>query len=93
MSTIHSNLLEFNYGQNKGVRKLPEINKSILGSKKRQFPYMLNEGHAVVTLATKQVALVCRYLTVKWLPRLSGAQSPSRLISSVVLDLFLGTEV
>lgn len=56
-------------------------------------PFPLRSKHALITLATGQAALVYRYLTVKWLPRLSGAQSQSPLILSVVLDLFLGTEV
>ena len=37
-----------------------------------------------VTLVTRPVVPVCRHLTAEWLPRLSGAQSPSRLISSGV---------
>ena len=42
-------------------------------------------GPAVtVTLVTRPVVPVCRHLTAEWLPRLSGAQSPSRLISSGV---------
>ena len=42
-------------------------------------------GPAVaVTLVTRPVVPVCRHLTAEWLPRLTGAQSPSRLISSGV---------
>ena len=37
-----------------------------------------------VTLVTRPVVPVCRHLTAEWLPRLSEAQSPSRLISSGV---------
>ena len=40
--------------------------------------------HVAVTLVTRPVVPVCRHLTAEWLPRLSGAQSPSRLISSGV---------
>ena len=42
-------------------------------------------GPAVtVTSVTRPVVPVCRHLTAEWLPRLSGVQSPSRLISSGV---------
>ena len=46
------------------------------------FRFTFIYGPAVtVTLVTRPVVPVCRHLTREWLPRLSGAQSPSRLIS------------
>ena len=49
------------------------------------FRFAFTYGPAVtVTLVTRPVVPVCRHLTAEWLPRLSGAQSPSRLISSGV---------
>ena len=49
------------------------------------FRFAFTYGPAVaVTLVARPVVPICRHLTAEWLPRLTGAQSPSQLISSGV---------